>query len=71
MSETDPVNAWLRRVQGVAADTPIGDPSRTADLGELVQGQLSRLPFEMEQANYVRLLHELAPAALKEDIPGE
>jgi len=70
MDDNRPLADWLRGFQGI--DDPetmlkdLPDPSRTrAGLGALVEGNLGRLTFETENAAFDKLLHDLAPAALK------
>ena len=62
---TDPLRGWLKQFQNIDPAAPIGDPSRSAGLSDLVQGELSKLAFESEPAAYVRLLESLAPDVLK------
>lgn len=62
---TDPLHGWLKHFQNIDPAVPIGDPSRSAGLSDLVQGELSKLAFESEPATYVQLLEDLAPDALK------
>ena len=60
--DNDPMNAWLTRYQGVTMDPP---PKVPACADDPVQAHLDELAFEAEAADYVRLIHELAPAELK------
>jgi len=63
MADTDPLGAWVAQYQGVLMDPPPKAPSSADDP---VQARLADLAFEAEPADYVRLIHALAPADLKE-----
>ncbi len=76
MNDTDnadlaAITEWLQRYQGIpkaaGQNVPI-DPSRTAGgVSSLLQSQLADLDFDSEPAQYLRMLHELAPAELRGD----
>ncbi len=68
MTDTDPMNAWLTRYQGVTMDAA---PKVPASGDDPVVNRLPGLVFEAEPADYVRLIHDLAPAELKRESPGE
>ncbi len=62
---------WLHRYQGMpesaGRDGPL-DPSRTiGGISELLQARLADLDFDSEPAQFLRLLHELAPTELRGD----
>lgn len=63
----DPMPGWLTRYQGVTMDPP---PKVPASPDDPVQARLDNLPLEAEAADYVRLIHELAPAELKKGTEG-
>ncbi len=65
------MTTWLHRYQGmpetITGDGPT-DPSRTTGgIGDLLQARLGDLDFDSEPAQFLRLLHDLAPVELRGD----